>query len=157
MCDHYDNYEDTFKTLGERAAATAKRMERPDMRSTHYIRCECGVVHKLPLDPSAVACSCGKPLPECFPEGVKADAGKAPWDLMPFAALAEVVKVLEFGAKKYAPDNWRKVPEAHKRYLAACFRHLCARGLGEKLDPESGLPHLAHAACCVLFLLEMDR
>lgn len=27
----------------------------------------------------------------------------------------------------------------------------------ERLDPESGLPHLAHAACCLLFALELDE
>jgi hypothetical protein len=28
---------------------------------------------------------------------------------------------------------------------------------GAKADPESGLPHLAHAVCCVLFLLWFDE
>lgn len=89
--------------------------------------------------------------------GVKADAGKPRWDLLPFAALDDVAKVLEYGARKYAPDNWRKVEGWRWRYLGAALRHLAAFGRGENLDPESQLPHLAHAACCVLFLLELGR
>lgn len=89
-------------------------------------------------------------------EGLKLDAGKPRWDLLPFRALDEVAKVLEFGARKYAPDNWRKVDGWRWRYLGAALRHLAAFGTGERLDRESGLHHLAHAACCVLFLLELD-
>lgn len=87
------------------------------------------------------------------PFGVKFDAEKLDYTLLPFDPLAEVVKVLEFGAKKYARDNWQKVPNAERRYSAAALRHLIAREQGETSDPESGLPHLAHAACCVLFAL----
>ena len=87
--------------------------------------------------------------------GVKHDHGKRRWGLMPWAAAGAVVDVLGFGAKKYAPDNWRKVPDARGRYFDAALRHLIAWQQGERLDPESGLSHLAHAACCVLFLLEV--
>lgn len=90
-------------------------------------------------------------------EGRKDDAGKPRWDLLPFAALGDVARVLEFGARKYAPDNWRLVEGWRWRYTRAGLGHLVAFARGEKLDPESGLPHLAHAACCVLFLLELDR
>lgn len=89
-------------------------------------------------------------------EGTKLDAGKPRWDLLPFRALDEIAKVLEFGARKYAPDNWRKVEGWRWRYLGATFRHLAAWATGERLDSESGLHHLAHAGCCVLFLLDLD-
>lgn len=89
--------------------------------------------------------------------GQKDDAGKPRWDLLPFAALDDVAAVLEFGARKYAPDGWRKVPGWRWRYLGAALRHLAAFGRGQRLDPESGRPHLAHAACCILFMLELDR
>jgi len=37
------------------------------------------------------------------------------------------------------------------------LRHLTAWWAGEDLDPESGLHHLAHAACCLMFLLEYTQ
>ena len=48
---------------------------------------------------------------QCF-VGRKADAGKPRWSLLPWNALGAVVSVLEFGARKYAPGNWRHVPDA---------------------------------------------
>lgn len=90
-------------------------------------------------------------------EGVKHDGDKLRFSLVPWKALAAIVEVLEFGARKYAPGNWRKVPDAHQRYIDAALRHLIARADGEVLDPESKLPHLAHAGCCVLFALAFER
>lgn len=87
----------------------------------------------------------------------KHDDGKPRCDLLPPAALLRVADVLGFGARKYAPHAWREVPDGHRRYLAAALRHVFARMRGERLDPESGLPHLAHAACCLLFALELDE
>lgn len=86
----------------------------------------------------------------------KYDAGKARWDLLPFDAVAGIVDVLTYGATKYAPEGWRKVPDARARYTAALLRHLAAWRGGERLDPESGLPHLAHVACNAVFLLWFD-
>lgn len=83
----------------------------------------------------------------------KYDAGKPDWTLVPFSALVPVIRVLEFGARKYSRGGWRLVPQGDRRYLAAAFRHLTAFSDGETHDAESGLPHLAHAACCLLFLL----
>ncbi len=88
--------------------------------------------------------------------GVKFDQDKPQWTLVPFKALDEVVKVLTIGAKKYAPDNWKKVPNARQRYIDAAFRHMSAYAAGEKLDDETGKSHLAHAVCCLLFLLAFD-
>ncbi|WP_319557925.1 dATP/dGTP diphosphohydrolase domain-containing protein [Thiomicrorhabdus sp.] len=90
-------------------------------------------------------------------EGVKSDDGKAMFSLIPPHALHQVAQVLTFGAKKYEPENWRKVPNANQRYLDAALRHLNAHQQGEKTDSESGLPHLAHATCCLLFLLELSQ
>lgn len=82
---------------------------------------------------------------------VKADAHKPRTDLLPFDALEGVAAVLNYGAKKYAERNWEK-GLAWGRLLGATLRHLFSWGLGENLDPESGLPHLDHAACSVLML-----
>lgn len=84
-------------------------------------------------------------------EGVKYDQGKLPWHLYPWDAAEDVVKVLDFGAKKYAPRNWEAGMDWSRVYSAA-MRHLIAWWGGENLDPETGLPHLAHAMCCLMFL-----
>ncbi len=60
-------------------------------------------------------------------------------------ALNWVVAVGTFGAKKYSPRGWAKVANGEERYLEAAMRHVMAYLEGEKDDPESGLPHLAHA------------
>lgn len=88
--------------------------------------------------------------------GRKDDLEKIRFDLIPIFAERSVAAVLTYGAKKYAPDNWRHVPDARARYHSAARRHLSAWASGEKFDHESGLPHLSHAACCLLFLLEFD-
>ena len=96
--------------------------------------------------------------PENDPKaGRKFDVDKNRWDLLPWNAVAEIVKVLTFGARKYAPNNWRYVPEARDRYFSALHRHMQAWWDGEKFDPETGLPHLAHAGCCLLFLLSLEK
>ncbi|QHJ77771.1 MAG: hypothetical protein [Bacteriophage sp.] len=88
--------------------------------------------------------------------GVKHDSDKPRFSLLPLKQVWDIVAVLEFGAKKYAPGNWQKVPDAKNRYFDAAMRHLCAWRSGEKRDPETNLPHLAHAACCLLFLMWGD-
>jgi hypothetical protein len=84
----------------------------------------------------------------------KKDQDKPRYDLIPFHALDEVVQVLTYGAKKYSPDNWRTIPDRDTRYLAASLRHITAHARGELVDPESGMSHLAHAVCCLLFMME---
>ncbi len=88
--------------------------------------------------------------------GRKDDQGKGRWDLLPWDAARQVVDVLTYGAKKYDPDNWRKVPDWSDRYFSAAMRHLVAWHGGQRNDPESGHHHLAHALCCILFLLSLD-
>jgi len=90
-------------------------------------------------------------------EGRKFDTGKARWSLFPAGTLLQILEVLEIGAKKYAPDNWKYVPERRTRYYDALHRHVEAWWGGEKADPETGRSHLAHAACCILFLMWCDR
>lgn len=88
-------------------------------------------------------------------QATKRDFLKLRYDLLPPEALQEVVEVLSFGAAKYGDRNWEKgLP--YSRYFGAAMRHLWAWWRGEDLDPESGLSHLAHAGCCVLFLLTYE-
>jgi len=85
-------------------------------------------------------------------EGVKYDIGKPRFDLIPPEPLEDVAKVLSMGALKYEPNNWMRVPMAKIRYISAAIRHIWARLMGKIIDDESGLPHTAHAICCLLFL-----
>lgn len=86
--------------------------------------------------------------------GVKFDQLKARWSLVPRKVMAQVVEVLTFGAAKYSSDNWMHVdPE---KYYNALHRHVDAWRNGEKYDEESGKHHLAHALCCLLFMLWHD-
>lgn len=87
-------------------------------------------------------------------EGRKDDAAKPRLDLLPFDALDAVGDVLRYGAEKYAPRNW-ELGMSWGRLLGAALRHLGAWARGVECDEESGLPHLAHAACCVLMLLAL--
>lgn len=83
----------------------------------------------------------------------KDNATKSLMGCLPPKALAATARVLTFGAKKYGRDNWHKAP-AFSTYYDALLRHLNAWWGGEDLDPDTGQSHLAHATCCVLFLLE---
>ncbi len=87
---------------------------------------------------------------------VKSDAGKLRMDLLPPKALEAIADVLTLGAVKYAPNNWIKAPE-WSRYYAALQRHLVAWHGGQSIDPETGKSHLAHAACSLVFLMELER
>ena len=97
--------------------------------------------------------------------GKKFDAGKTEWDLLPLGPVEEVVKVLMHGREKYGRDNWQLVDNPIRRYYAAAQRHLAAfrrarfdtRDPYDAIDAESHLHHLAHAACCILFLLWHER
>lgn len=86
---------------------------------------------------------------------VKNDGDKWRMSLMSCIMIREVGRVLEFGARKYAIHNWRKGFN-WTRLFDACQRHLIAWMAGESIDPESKLPHLAHAICNLMFLLEFQ-
>lgn len=85
----------------------------------------------------------------------KFDADKARMELLPPEAMEKVARVFTYGAKKYAPWNFRK-GMARTRLLGAALRHLFSWSRGEEQDSESGESHLAHAACCVLMLLDAE-
>jgi hypothetical protein len=87
---------------------------------------------------------------------LKFDDGKLPLHLLSTEAMNQTAAVLAFGAEKYAEHNWRK-GFVWSRPLAAAMRHITAFNAGEDKDPESGLSHLAHAACCIMFLLEFEK
>jgi hypothetical protein len=90
------------------------------------------------------------------PRGLKFDGGKPRWDLVPWEQMQAVVNVLTSGAKKYDDNNWKLVPEAQRRYFRAALGHIMKWRAGELADEETGESHLAHAACCLLFLMWFD-
>lgn len=88
-------------------------------------------------------------------EAKKFDEGKTRYDLIPPEALEQLVDILTFGAKTYGDRNWEKgLP--YGRIFAATMRHLWKWWRGEDCDPESKLPHLAHAACNIFFLMTYE-
>ena len=88
--------------------------------------------------------------------GRKHDSNKPRYSLLPTGTVNQVVQVLEYGAVKYEIDNWQRVPSARTRYYDAAMRHIDDWWNGSEIDEESSLPHLAHAICCLLFLLWFD-
>lgn len=89
--------------------------------------------------------------------GRKFDGGKRQYGLVPPIAFAHFVDVLTTGAKKYEPDNWRRVPNAIDRYFDAAMRHMWdGYKAGEQLDPETKKHHLAHAMCCLAFIIDLE-
>jgi len=91
--------------------------------------------------------------------GAKLDAGKVRPSLVyiGFAdALAELVAVAEYGAKKYTPYGWREVTDGQTRYTDAKLRHQLSAMLGEVYDPETGLRHAAQEAWNALAVLQLQ-
>ena len=89
-------------------------------------------------------------------EGTKYDDEKARLDLVSPIALHDLGLILAHGAKKYGPNNWRK-GLSWGRLIAAALRHLIAYMRGEDNDPESGFPHVSHALCNLMMLVEFHH
>jgi hypothetical protein len=88
-------------------------------------------------------------------EGRKDDGHKAPYHLIAPELLEATARVLDFGANKYAARNW-ELGMYWSRPFAAMMRHMWAWWRGERADPETGMSHLWHAACCVMFLIAYE-
>lgn len=94
--------------------------------------------------------------PEVWPKhGRKDDQAKPRHDLIPPELNDAVARVLTFGAGKYGERNWEKGMR-WGRPFAALMRHLWAWWRGERQDPETGMSHLWHAACCLTFLISYE-
>lgn len=88
----------------------------------------------------------------------KDDAEKVMVQLVTPDFIWQVGQVLTFGAKKYAANNWKQAKGAdQQRTYGSIQRHLLAWQRGEKIDPETGLSQLAHAATQLMFLMYYDE
>ena len=85
-------------------------------------------------------------------------AGKPRLSLVPRKIIWDIADVREFAIRtKYKdPDNWKRVEI--ERYRDTAYRHFM-KYLDDPggLDDESGLPHLAHLACNIAFLCELEN
>jgi hypothetical protein len=90
-------------------------------------------------------------------QSAKADAGKPKLSLVSTQIIRDIAVIREYGNKKYGdPENWKTVEK--QRYQDAAYRHWLAYLEDNKsVDSESGLPHLAHLACNIAFLCEMEK
>lgn len=86
--------------------------------------------------------------------GAKITDGKSPVHLLPMGALEQVAWAFEDGRQKYGAWNWRNGLSWSAHMLAPALRHLFAWARGEDYAPDSKVHHLAHAAACVLILLD---
>lgn len=91
-------------------------------------------------------------------EGAKYDEGKPDYLLLDPTFLEGIVKIREYGVAKYKdPESWKAVPDGTKRYKQALARHFIAWLGGEELDKESGLPHIDHMACNIMFIKYLQK
>lgn len=89
-------------------------------------------------------------------KGVKHDQNKPDMALLSPIALVKIAQVMTYGKSKYGSNNWRG-GFAWTRPLSAALRHLFAYIGGEDKDAETGISHLAHACCCLMFVLEFEE
>lgn len=71
--------------------------------------------------------------------------------------LEALGQVAGFGASKYKPFGFMKGGMKDADMYNAAMRHMQAYWRGEYIDPESGKPHLAHAAWHMLHLIALEE
>lgn len=87
-------------------------------------------------------------------QGLRYNENKERWSLVDFESLKPMVKVLEFGAKKYGDHNWKKGLKTTE-ITESLLRHLTSYLNGEDNDKETGLPNAGHILCNAMFLSYM--
>lgn len=88
--------------------------------------------------------------------GLRHDAGKLRFDLLPTEWLVELAAISTVGSVKYMPRNWER-GMAWSKMIGCLLRHLFLGFLsGVRFDPESGRHHLGHVAWNALALMSYD-
>jgi hypothetical protein len=92
-------------------------------------------------------------------ENPKEAAGRAktPLHLIPTVFSKQVSLALDWGGQRYSHWNWRDAGVNATTYIGAMRRHLDAWQDGEDMDPDSGLPHIAHIAASCAIILDAER
>lgn len=85
-------------------------------------------------------------------KALKDDAGKPDLSLISIELMEALARVRMFGTVKYSRGDWKRGFKV-TRSCAAALRHIFRYLSGETLDPESGLPHPAHAVACLEHVL----
>lgn len=78
------------------------------------------------------------------------------WDLLPMGALSAITAVLTSSAARYSSTYWQRTDGWRWRFYRSALHHIFAWWKGERLDSKTGLPHLAHAAVFLIYLIELD-
>ena len=73
--------------------------------------------------------------------------GKGRMDLLPWAAIIEVSKHCEEGAKKYGENNWQKGLPVNC-YIDSAIRHYLKRLRGDKDEPHDRA-FVWNVLCCI--------
>lgn len=79
-------------------------------------------------------------------------SSKIPLHLWPSTATVLGSMALLEGALKYGRSNWRVAGVRATIYISALLRHTARLASGEWLDPDSGLPHVAHILACAAII-----
>jgi hypothetical protein len=89
-------------------------------------------------------------------KALRYNKGKRKWSLIHFKSLEPMIEALEYGAQKYAPENWKKGLDK-KEILESLQRHLAALFDGENIDPESNVHHIGLIMCNAMFYSYFDN
>lgn len=87
--------------------------------------------------------------------GDRHNAGKPRMSLLPPGPIIEVMRVAEYGSRKYADRNWEK-GLSYSEILDCLFRHALKWMGRERMDQESNCHHLAHVVWNALALMQME-
>ena len=78
---------------------------------------------------------------------------KPDYSLLPPEVLRSIVAAFDHGVEKYARENYlHSPPDGENHYYAKALRHLEDWRMGEHLDPETSIPHLAKAVANLMIL-----
>lgn len=83
-------------------------------------------------------------------KSLRYNTDKLKWSYVDFKSLEPLVRVMMYGANKYAPKNWQKGLDLDET-LESLSRHLFALMRGEIVDPESGEEHIGHVMANAMF------
>lgn len=89
------------------------------------------------------------------PKALRYNNGKLHWSLVHFKSFEPMIKVLEYGANKYSPDNWKKGLD-EKELLESLQRHVASlidkvNENQEPIDEETKLHEIGHIMCNAMF------